>query len=457
MRRVLSVALLLVLLLPQPALAQGLELPSRSNREIRDGQDAERRGEQAAAEEPGDPSIAPDAPFLRVVFEATEAVPGQPLSLRLTVLVPTFMPAPPVWPTLEAPNLLVRLPERSTNPTSERIGGETWSGITRHYRISPMVPGDFAIPAQDVVVTWNDPASGNAGKTVLRTEPIAFSGVLPEGAAGLDPFIAAEGLELVQTIEGSPEAMRPGDSVTRTLTAAVRGASPMFLPPLLPTVAIEGVAAYPDEAVLAEQDERGRLGGTRQESVTLVAEGGGTGEVPAVSLDWYDLDNGEVATATVEGFVVNVDGPPASRAAPRDWRAIGLALAAGLVALALLVPLARRDVPPLRRWLADRRAAWLASEAVAWRQLQRAVARRDHAALRPALDGWAARVAGADPRRDPHLQEALAALGAARYAAGNGGDPAAAWRALAAALPAARRATADRLCTEMLPPLNPGR
>jgi len=401
--------------------------------------------------------VAPDGPVLRVEFDETEAIPGQPLSLRMTVLVPTFLPEPPVWPSLEAPNLLVRLPERSTNPTSARVGGETWAGVTRNYRISPMVPGEFAIPPQEVVVTWADPESNAPVRAILQSEALAFRGVVPAGAEGLDPFIAATSLDLAQTIEGEPGAMTPGDSVTRTVVATVAGTPPMFLPELLPPVAIEGIAAYPDEPLLAETDDRGTLGGSRTERVTLVAEGGGSGAVPAVTLDWYDLETGRVETASVEGFAIAVEGPPARSVAPgRDWRRIALGVLAALAGAAAAVWLKRRAGPPLARLLAARRAARLASEAHAYAVLHRAVARRDNAALRPALDTWAGRLAGQDPRADPRLRDALTALGADLYGPAAPRDPAAAWQALAEALPAVRA-----LCrtggpeTTPLPALNP--
>ncbi|HRY25891.1 MAG: BatD family protein [Geminicoccaceae bacterium] len=417
------------------------------------GEGGKEAATEATAEEP---LSASDAPVLQVTFEETEAIPGQPLSLRLTVLAPTFMPDPPVWPSLEAPNLLVRLPERSTGPTSEEVGGETWSGVTRHYRISPMVPGEFAIPPQEVIVTWADPETSEPRKVTLTTEPLTFSGVLPEGAEGLDPFIAAEALELKQEVAGEPEAMQPGDSVTRTIKATIRGTSPMFLPALLPPTDVAGVAAYPDEPVLEESDDRGVLEGTRAESVTLVAEGGGSGEAPAVSLDWYNLKSGEVETASVDGFPIEVDGPPASSAEPRDWRAIGLASLAALLALAVVAWLLRRLLPPFGRWLRERRTERLASEGHAFGQLQRAVARRDEPALRPALDAWAAKVEGHDPREHPGVRHALVAIGAARYGRGASGDAGAGWRALAAALPEARRDALARDRLAALPPLNPG-
>jgi hypothetical protein len=395
------------------------------------------------------------APVLEVVFEETEAMPGQPLSLRLTVLVPTFMPDPPVWPTLEAPNLLVRLPEGSTTPTSRRIGSDTWSGITRHYRISPMVAGDFAIPPQEVVVTYADPDSQDPARATLSTDTISFSGVVPEGAEGLDPFIAARSLELTQEIDGDPSAMVPGDSVKRTVTAAIAGTSPMFLPDLLPQTVIEGVATYADEPALQERDDRGVVSGTRTESDTFVAEGGGSGEAPPVSVDWFNLETGEVETAAVDGFTISVDGPPAQTAAPRDWRAIAVASLGGLMLLALVLWLVRRVLPPARGFLRRRRERWLASEPHAYEVLQRAVARKDHANLYPSLDDWAGKIEGPDPRRHPDVQSALTALGAARYCR-DAGDAGPAWSALQKAIAEARRASVpSRHVHGSLPPLNP--
>jgi hypothetical protein len=404
-------------------------------------------------------ATAQDGPILRMDFPETEAIPGLPLSLRLTVLVPTFMPEPPVWPTLEAPNLLVRLPEGATNPPSERIEGETWSGVTRHYRLSPMVPGEFAFPPQEVQVTWNDLDRGEVETVVLGTEAIAFRGVVPEGAEGLDPFIAAEALELTQDIEGTPDAMTPGDSLTRTVTARVEGVSPMFLPDLLPPSDIAGLAAYPDEPVLEESSNRGEITGTRVERVTYVAEGGGRGSLPAVTLDWYDIGAGEVRTAQLDAVEVAVDGPPAQWAEPRDPRALALTAAGGALGLILLLWAARRAAPVIRRAAAQRRERHLASERHAWSELRAAVAARDTARLRPALDLWAQRIAEPDPRTDHHVQSALVALGAARYGPGatpGTTAPSEAWAALDRALSAARTASEANVADVALPPLNPG-
>ena len=314
-----------------------------------------------------------DSPVLEVTFDETDAVPGQSLTLRLTVYVPTFMPTPPVWPSLEAPNLAVRLPARSTGPVSKPIGGETWSGVSRRYMISPMVPGDFRLPPQQILVTYNDPATSAPVKATLMTEPIVFRGIVPDGAEGLDPFIAATGLTLEETIGGTPGAMTPGESVTRTLTAKIEGTPSMFLPQLLPEATIAGLAAYPAEPVTMDTEARGAVTGTRTESVTYVAEGGGSGTAPAVRLDWYNLSSKAVETASVDGFAVSVDGPPVRTGDPRDPRILVLAVVAALVAAGLVAFALRRLVPGLRRRWTRRRVARLASERYAYRRLKAAI------------------------------------------------------------------------------------
>jgi hypothetical protein len=335
--------------------------------------DAPPEGATPAGTTRDDEADRPDAPLLRIDFPETEAIPGQFLTLRLTVLVPSFMPAPPVWPSLEAPNLLVGVPEGATTPVSERIDGATWSGVSRRYRISPMVPGRFEIPSQDVVVTWVDIRADDPARTVLSTMPLAFRGVLPDGSEGLDPFIAASDLTLTQDIEGDPGAMVPGDSLRRTITVAVDDLSPMFLPDILAPAAIPGLAAYPDEARIEETDNRGVLGGSRRESVTYVAESGGAGTLPGIEVRWFDLDTGTVETARAEAVEIAIDGPPAALSDPEGRRRIAVLAIAGVLLAAILGLALRLAVPSARRRLAERREARLGSEGHAWRALEKAL------------------------------------------------------------------------------------
>jgi len=399
---------------------------------------------------------AQDGPQLTVDFPKDEAIPGQPLSLRLTVLVPTFMPKPPIWPGFEMPNLQVRLPEGSTTPTSKRIGGETWAGITRHYRLVPMVPGAYDIPPQELTVTWRDATGGGETRTVLKTDPLHFTGVLPEGAEGLDPFIAASDLTLKQEVEGDPGALVAGNSFSRTVVADLKGLAPMFLPALQPVVQIPGLAAYAETPVLGETDTRGVVGGSRSETVTFVAEGGGSGQLPEIALRWYDLDDGTVKTARADAVNVAISGPPSGAGAAPLPRRIAVPAAVGLSVFAVVVWILRRLVPLLRAFLVRRRVQVRASEAYAWRQVRHMLSGGSTSDLRANLEIWARRVEGPDPRQSAEVEAALLALGAAEY--GTGGqnpDRTSSRSALYRALRAERQARLRPVAKHVLPPLNP--
>ena len=65
------------------------------------------------------------------------------------------------------------MPARATTPLSERIIDDTWSGVSRHFRITPMVPGRFTIPPQEVIVTWADPDTNQPRRDVLRMAKVS--------------------------------------------------------------------------------------------------------------------------------------------------------------------------------------------------------------------------------------------------------------------------------------------
>lgn len=399
--------------------------------------------------------LAAQEPRLRIDMAETEAIPGQPVSLRLTILVPSFLPEPPVWPSFEAPDLVVRVV--FTGPVSERIDGATWSGVSRRYLLYPMRPGPVRLPSQQIAVTWTDPGTNAAARAALAIGPVTVTGVVPAGAEGLEPFLAARGLTLAQTIEGEAQGMRPGDSLARTVTATIEGTLPMFLPQLLADHRIDGLRAYPDAPVFEDRSSRDVAGGTRTERVTLVAEGGGAGEAGAVRLDWYNLTTGAIETAELAAVPVSVDGPPARHpgTATEAWRKAIRAGLGAIAALGLFLLARRRLLPRVLAWLARRHAAWMASEVRAWRILRRTLAARDHAALYAALDAWVLRIPGPDPRRDPDLSEAIARLGVAKYARQGEVNPAG-WRELERTLAARRRRVREKSGPPVLPPLNPG-
>ena len=71
-------------------------------------------------------AIAQDTPVVRVDVTPKEISVGEPIRLRVTVLGPTWFPQPPVFPSFEITNAIVRLPPDSSRGISERVGQEIW-------------------------------------------------------------------------------------------------------------------------------------------------------------------------------------------------------------------------------------------------------------------------------------------------------------------------------------------
>lgn len=324
-------------------------------------------------------------PRVDIELDQTEIIPGQSATLRVTVLVPTWMPQPVDFPDFEVPNLRVRLPERATNPTTRLIDGETWSGVSRRYLLSPMVPGVITLPPQSIVVTYAG-ADAEPIEATIKTGQIRIAGIVPDRAEALDPFIAASNLTMTQELSGSTADLEPGASIIRTVTASMTGASPIVLPKLAPSTVIDGVKFYEDEPRVMETSDQGALSGTRVERSTLMAVGGGSGMVPAVTLDWFNLDTGRVETARIEGFELSVVGAPAQSA--QSVKALKRMIVTGLFCAAILTGVLLLVWPRIMRWRTRRRATYLASAAHARKLLLQAIGRRDYSGTVLAMAAW---------------------------------------------------------------------
>jgi hypothetical protein len=404
----------------------------------------------------------PVAPVLRMELEKDTAIPGQPIILRVTVLVPTWMSKPPRYPSFEIPNVIVRLPSRASTPTSERIERETWSGIIRSYRLYPMTVGRFEIPAQSIRLTYADPNTREPIVQDIKTQPINFSGKAPDAAKGMKPFIAADALTLEQTISGDPGNLKPGDAFVRTITAHVEGVSPIFLPRMLHSDLQDGLSVYPKEPVVSETVSRGILSGTREEAITYVPEHGGRFKAPPIRLEWFNLTKNEIEVIDLAGLEMAVRGDP--RPVPEDeinWLKIIEFLAFAIPALAVLVILSLRCRPKLSAYLERRRTAWHASEAYAFKQAEAALSARDLNAAAKAVTLWRQRITARGLLVDwSPLTGALTGFGRAIY----GREPVqkddADWQSVGKALHNTRSGyLANKKAAtgeQALPPLNPG-
>ena len=176
---------------------------------------------------------AGDVPIVRVAVEPTVTPVGEPLDLTVTVLVPTWFPGPPVYPSFELANAVTRLPPDSSYPTSERVGGETWSGIVRTYRVYPLLGATYRLSGQTMRVTYADPDTRQPVTQDVAVPEIEFRGEVPAGAASLDPYLAGRELTLTREVEGELDSVEVGDAIALHTVLELDGLPSIFLPPLV--------------------------------------------------------------------------------------------------------------------------------------------------------------------------------------------------------------------------------
>ena len=403
-------------------------------------------------------------PQVTTSLDKSTAIPGQPLLYRVTVLVPTWLPSPPVFPNFEVPNVMVRLPSRASGPTSKTIDSETWSGVTRAYRLYPLIPGKFQIPSGAIQITYADAGTSQPIKTDVLTEAFEIVGEIPLGAEDLSPFLAARSLSLERKVEGNPDALEAGAALTITTTAKVAGVPPMVVPALSGHMAIDGISVYPKEPVNEEEEDRGLLSGSRTEEVTLVAEFAGSYEIPEFSLSWYNLESGQIETETVPAIALSVTGTSSNSAegrTPLNWRPFVLTVVITALFLAALVFAGRWAFPRISNWWVHRWCSFKTSESYSYLMLRRAVRERDFDAVSRAGSEWRNHLDDIAPALDWKTYEtALLNLGQQWYAPGQRGHTSSAmhWRELTKTLQTLRKnylIAKRHRTTVKLPSLNP--
>ena len=364
----------------------------------------------------GGSAIARD-PIVRLQLTPESVAVGESAQMQVTVLVPTWFSEPPVYPSFELANSIVRLPPDSSYPTSERVSGETWSGIVRNYRVYPLISGRFRLGGQGIRVNYANPGSDPITADVPLPEA-TLSATVPPGAENLDPYLAGRSLMLTRDVADELENLEAGDAIVLRTVAELDGLPAMFLPPLSPELVLEGVRIYADEPVVEDGDVA-----RRTETVTLVFESGGDFTLPGIELDWWDMTSQSIVTATVPAVSFSVAGPVVAPAAAddapaRDWRAALVEAAGWLAALFVAWRILRRLTARAKRRAAERRE----SEPYAFGQLRKACGSGDTRKAHHAMLAWLDRLEpGLDTRRfaqdwgDESLARKLDALSARVY------------------------------------------
>ena len=372
-------------------------------------------------------------PFIRA--RLTPPVPpaimsGQAVSLTITVYVPTFFSTAPVWPdTIEVPNAIARIDTARAVNTSERVGDQTFAGISHDYRVYPLAAGRITVPPVAINVSYAREGGRASPPVTVRSDALAFTAQRPPGTEPGERVFAASSFNITDHLSRTQRGLKVGDALTRTITMTADDSWSAMLPPVA-FADVEGVSVYAGTPTADDKaDERGGPNrAMRVESASYVFQRAGSVTLPGMSVRWWDETQQRLRTATVPEVTLDVAAGPATTSAisfadeealarqratearaerrRRERLLLGLGMAAAfLVALVLLV---RRFGSPTSRRVADAWQRAARSEPVYFGRVMRASRASDPRAAYLACLAWLDRIW--PPQREPMTLERAAEI-----------------------------------------------
>lgn len=192
--------------------------------------------------------------------------------------------------------------------------------------------------------------------------------------------------------KNTDEPIRAGEPVSRNITIKVSGQYPGAIAQLN-TVAPEGIRTYPDRPQMETDVTVTGINGIHTQSTAIVASNAGSFTLPAIDIEWWNIDKREWQTTTLPSEQFLVTEAIIADASSGQIKKIHYQYAlAGLLAVVILlsggcVALWRRNKQLVSTRTSIQKES-PPSERAAWSNLQRAIRTNNYLALRHALLQW---------------------------------------------------------------------
>lgn len=308
---------------------------------------------------------ASGAPSAAKVFIETNASPEQPYvqaAVRLTVRM--FTSETLYHADLELPessDFVVKQVGPDENSAAER-NGQTYQVVTRQYLVFPLHSGKLTLqgPVLEAEVAVSQPRSsfgnspfggffGGPYFGMLRTvRPVRLHGnpiVLsvrprPAGAVG-SYWLPAHDVSLSAGWNPAKLTAQAGDPITLDLDLQATGLAAAQLPDISSLLSLPpGLKAYPDQPKLSDSTQDGKLVGSRNQTIALMADSPGSYTIPALSVRWWDTQANQSRVTSLPARTLTILPAPATTAAAASARPAPAARVAP-------PPVALRHAPPV--------------------------------------------------------------------------------------------------------------
>lgn len=213
----------------------------------------------------------------------------------------------------EADNVIVnRLGEDKNDETIR--GGKTYHTIERRYLLLPKISGDLT-PRPPVFI--GEAAASPTEKAIARggfIETIPVQAIAPAVHLHVNPkpsessgqwWLPSSNVILKEQWSSDPPVFHQGEALTRTIILQADNLSAEQLPPLNLLTAAD-MNTYPDKPVLDNKLTEKGLVGIREEKIAYIPTKTGKVTLPAITLNWFDIQSQTMKTAQLPSRIINV-------------------------------------------------------------------------------------------------------------------------------------------------------
>ena len=217
----------------------------------------------------------------------------------------------PVFTEIDIPDTVTQL-IGSPNQYEKIIDGQRYGVYEKRYVIFPQKSGSLDIPD---ILFRGEVTDGSSsfvfrnlntrritafieGRTIDVVERPASAEILPT-------WLPVTDLVMEESFSRPLSDLKVGDTFVRTIKMTANGVDGAVLPPFSPSN-IQGFNTYPDPAKIERRFVNGSIVGERIESSTLVVLEDGNLSIPAIKIDWWNVDSDRLDSTIVQETMLRI-------------------------------------------------------------------------------------------------------------------------------------------------------
>lgn len=217
----------------------------------------------------------------------------------------------PVFTEIDIPNTVTQL-IGSPNQYEKIIDGQRYGVYEKRYVIFPQKSGSLDIP--DILFRGEvtDGSSSFVFRNLNTRRITAFIEgrtidvvERPPSAEILPTWLPVTDLVMEESFSRPLSDLKVGDSFVRTIKMTANGVDGAVLPPFSPSN-IQGFNTYPDPAKIERRFVSGSIVGERIESSTLVVLEDGNLSIPAIKIDWWNVDSDRLDSTIIQETMLRI-------------------------------------------------------------------------------------------------------------------------------------------------------